>query len=72
MTFESPVKTASFTVNLDYTDPHHPDGLGLKITPTASADGFNPAVVEAILIELEAALDRVLYQCAKNNVQLFK
>lgn len=62
---DRPRHIAVFTLVVEYDIPNTGDGVGFKVTPTASLSDFHPTAVEHILDELETAFDGALQTILK-------
>jgi hypothetical protein len=58
---------ALFALVVEYDIPNTGDGIGLKVTPTASLSDFHPSAVEHILDEMETAFDGALQTILKHG-----
>jgi hypothetical protein len=63
----SPKHIALFALVVEYNIPMTDDGIGFKVTPTASLCDFHPSAVEHILDEMETAFDGALQTILKHG-----
>jgi hypothetical protein len=58
---------AVFSLVVEYDIPNTGDGVGFKVTPTASLSDFHPSAVEHILDEMETAFDSAIQTILKHG-----